>query len=337
MSYKKFVTLFFILPFLLIGTIFSLNIIIDPFSITNYNLLDIHYKLARDDRTEKVERIRKIKQIDNLILGSSRSQHIDPKILTEYFGGYSYNFGVGGGSSADALGILLYLESQKKLPQNILLTLDFSTFLGDTLHPSFYKLPELNFLDKNMQPTSQIAKFLSIDAVRASFKTLKAHLKQTIPNSYFNEEGFMVSRKAKTVDQKTISKQSHNYVNNIYNNGDFNVSQARLENVKSIVELCKKHKINLAVTLTPVYAYQYALIEKNPSFKLKLAKFKTDLAAISPFYDAMIDNQYVKDIDNFEDSVHSNERYGHLYLAAIYKNTYPDLIKYHQSTTLMPF
>ena len=106
--------------FLLIGILLSLNYVVDPFGITDNNFLNIKYKFARDDRTEKVERIRKIKQINNLILGSSRSEHINPSLLSEYFGGYSYNFGVGGGNSADALGFLLYLESQKKLPENIL-------------------------------------------------------------------------------------------------------------------------------------------------------------------------------------------------------------------------
>ncbi len=327
MTYKKFILLFFLFPFLLIGTIFSLNLIIDPFGITNYNILHIKHKMARDDRTEKVERIKKIPKIDNLILGSSRSQHLDPAILTQYFGGYTYNFGVGGGNSADALGILLYLESKNKLPKNILLALDFSTFLGDGLAPSFYKLPELNFLNKQMKEESQIGKFLSIDAVRASFKTIKAHLLHTVPNSYFNEEGFMISNKPKIADRETIEKLSVTYVENIYQNGNFTISKARLDNVQSIVNLCREHHIHLTVTLTPVSYAQYSLIKKNKILDEKIQDFKIRFAHITPFYDAMIDNKYINDIGNFQDNVHTNEKYGAMYMASIYKNEYKGLTK----------
>lgn len=329
MTYKKFIVLFFALPFILIGTIFTLNVIVDPFGITDYNILNIKYKFARDDRTEKVERIRKIGYINNLILGSSRSQHLDPKILTEYLGGYSYNFGVGGGNSADALGILLYLEKEDKLPSNVLLTLDFS--LRDGIHPSFYKLPELNFLNKEMKPISQIAKFLSIDAIRATYKTLKAHIRHDTPNSYFDSEGFMVSRTLKQINPDIITQQCYTYINTVTKSNDVTLSKERFAYVKSIVQLCQKHNINLVVTLTPVYSYQYQLMKNDKNLFKQLNQFKSELADITPFYDAMIENDYVNDIRYFEDNVHSNEKYGALYLASLYKGMYPELTTYYRS------
>ncbi len=326
MRSKPFVLLFFLFPFIFIGTIFLLDYIIDPFGITNYNILNIQYKMARDDRTEKIERIRKIEKIDNIILGSSRSQHIDPTILNSYFGGYSYNFGVGGGNSADALGVLLYLNSQHKFPSHVLLTLDFSTFLGDGNSPTFYKLPELNFYNKNMHQESQIAKFLSIDAVRASFKTIKAHILSTTPTSYFNKEGFMVVTKKKELSAPEISKLSSDYVNRIYSGGNITISKERLHNVEQIVALCKQNKADLTITLTPVSYFQYDLIKNNIHLSSKIEAFKEQLSAIHPFYDAMIDNIYIRDLSNFEDNVHTNEKYGKLYMQAIYKHENKGLV-----------
>ncbi|MBD3824932.1 MAG: hypothetical protein IE916_10565 [Epsilonproteobacteria bacterium] len=336
MSYKRFIFYFFLYPFLLIGTLFSLNCVIDPLGITDHNLLNIKYKFARDDRVEKVERIKKIPQIDNLILGSSRSQHIDPKILGEYFGGVSYNFGVGGGNTADALGILLYLQKSHKLPKHTLLTLDFSTFFGDALHPTFYKLPELNFYDSNMKEPSQVAKLLSIDAVRASFKTLKAHIKGTIPNTYFDESGFMVSRVIKEIDPKIIDEQSHTYVNNIYANNGSNISDERLRNLAAIVDLCRQNGIDLRVTLTPLFFTQYELIQKNTLLARNLELFKERLAAITPFYDAMVVNEYIKEYGYFEENVHTNEKYGKLYLEAIYKSMHTGLVTLRVRELLSP-
>lgn len=113
MNFKRFIAFFLLFPMLAVGAIFTLNLLIDPFSITNVNLLNIKYKYARDDRTEKIERVKKIPYIRNLILGSSRAQHLDPQLMSHLHGGYSYNFGVGGGTTAEALGLLLYLQSQK--------------------------------------------------------------------------------------------------------------------------------------------------------------------------------------------------------------------------------
>lgn len=305
---------------MVIGSILFLNLIIDPFNITGTNLLNIKYKYARDDRTEKIERIKQIESIQNLILGSSRAQHLDPKLMSKHFGGYTYNFGVGGGTTAEALGLLLYLESIDKLPKNVLLVLDFSSFGGDSYHPSFLKIPELNFLNQNVESSNQFAKFLSIDSLRASFKTLKAHIKGTSPKSYFNQEGLMISLQTHEVNDinKKIKELAHKYYILAYGNGNIKISQTKLNYLKDIIRVCHKHNTSLHVTLSPVYQDQLALIEKNPKLANQLREFKSDLSSITKFCDAMRDNKYTRDIKLFEDSVHYTKEYGDLYLQTIF-------------------
>ena len=58
-----------------------------------------------------------------------------------------------------------------------------------------------------------------------------------------------------------------------------------------------------------------------------MQELKIKLANITPFYDAMIDNMYVQDVNNFEDNVHTNEKYAEMYLASIYKREYIELTK----------
>ncbi len=277
MSSKRFIVLFLLFPIVLTGSIFFLNLLVDPFNITNMNLLDIKYKYARDDRTEKIERVKKIPYIQNLILGSSRAQHLDPQYMSDLYGGYTYNFGVGEGTTAEALGLLLYLQSQKKLPKNILLVLDLSSFSGEGYHPSFLKSPELNFLNQSTKASNQLVKFLSIDAIRASFKTLKAHIKGTVPGSYFSENGLMVNTKDRgkknNKDQK-IEELAHKYYKLAYADGNIEFSESKIEYLKRIIELCKKNNILLNVTLSPVYSYQLNLIQNNPKLLEKVKIFK---------------------------------------------------------------
>jgi len=327
MSTKRFILLFLFSPLLLLGAIFSLNLLVDPFNITSVNLLDIKYKYARDDRTEKIERVKKIPYIQNLILGSSRSQHLDPQYMSGLYGGYSYNFGVGGGTTAEALGLLLYLRSKKKLPKNILLVLDLSSFGGDGYHPSFLKTPELNFLNKDVGSSNQLPKFLSIDAIRASFKTLKSHIKGRTPKSYFNENGLMVSLKEenKNNKDKKIKELAKKYYRLAYAEGKMEFSQTKIDYLKRIVGLCRQNNISLRVTLSPVYHYQFDLIQNNPEFIDKVNVFKTELVSITPYCDAMIDNKYTRDKNLFEDSVHYTQEYGDLYMQTLFNRVSSDI------------
>ena len=94
--------------------IFSVNYIVDPYNITSHNLLNIKYKFARDDRTEKVNYFKNLPKKDNILIGSSRVYSINPKTVSKILGGTTYNFGVGTATIEDHLGILKYLN---KLPR----------------------------------------------------------------------------------------------------------------------------------------------------------------------------------------------------------------------------
>ncbi len=50
MNLKKWTLLYILIPLFLLVSIFSFNFIIDPYSITPYNILNIPNKFARDDR-----------------------------------------------------------------------------------------------------------------------------------------------------------------------------------------------------------------------------------------------------------------------------------------------
>lgn len=128
MRTQRWVKLYILIPIVLISFIFSFNFVIDPYSMTSYNVLKIPNKFARDDRKEKVAKLYKEPAYDNMLFGSSHVYSMNPLVIQKYLGGRSYNAGVGTARIEDHLGFLLYLKRINKLPKNIIIGLDFHSF-----------------------------------------------------------------------------------------------------------------------------------------------------------------------------------------------------------------
>lgn len=318
MKHTLFIRYFFIGSLSLLLIILSLNLLVDPYVITHANLLNIKHKLVRDGRVEKINQIKELKAIDNLILGSSRSERLNPATVNRLLGGHTYTFGIGGANVEDALGLLLYLEREHKLPKNVILCLDFSMFGAGKPSDSFYEIPELNFLNSHNKNRNYAAKVFSIDATRASIKTLQTHLKKSALSSNIDQNGFLISReKTPSGDMESIQKLAHQYYMINYRAGEITFSEERFEYLRHIVEITNRHGIKLHVMLTPVHQYLYSMIEENSKLNYKFVHFKQRLAAIAPYYDAMVLNPATIDKYNFEDAVHYNEKMGDYLLSQL--------------------
>ena len=327
MRAKSF-TIFFLLSTIgLMSAVFVFNLIIDPYDITHTNLLNIKHKLTRDGRLQKINRINELDRIDNLILGSSRSERLDPATVSKILGGYTYSFAIGGAGIEDGLGLLMYLEKQNKLPKNIILFLDFSGFNKNLATPTgFFNIPELNFINKQNIGHNNIAKLFSIKAIKASVKTFKVHLKNELPQSYINDNGFLqslVPTPSGKIDR--ISKVADEYYSFSYEEGKIEFSQQRIIYLERFVSICKKHSIDLHILLTPVHINLYERIEKNVKLAHKLQEFKINLSKITPYCDAMIKSKYIFNNNNFEDAVHYNTSMGDQLISAMLQDLPPDL------------
>ena len=321
MKPKLFSRIFLATSLSVLLLILDFNLLVDPYDVTGSNLLNIQHKLTRDGRLQKINRIKELQSIDNLILGSSRSERLNPATVTRLLGGYTYTFGIGGANVEDALGLLLYLEKEKKLPKNIILCIDFAAFNKD-LKPSdgFYKIPEINFLNTQNTQQNYPAKLFSIDALRASVKTFKVHLKHIKPDSYIDTNGFLRSEHSTASgDMQSIRKVADQYYVFSYKEGKIEFSQARFNYLKRIVSLSKKHNIKLHVMLTPIHVHLYKKIQNNPILVKKLANFKEKILTITPYYDAMTLNPSTINDNNFEDAVHYNEEMGNHLLYELLK------------------
>ena len=323
MQFKNYTKRFFLISTFVLFIIFSFTIIVDPYNVTEYNLLNIKYKSVRDNRLQKIGQIKKLKKIDNLILGSSRSERLNPKTVDKILGGYTYTFGTGGANLEDALGLILYLKRENKLPKNIILCIDFSAFRKDLPTPAgFYKIPEINFLKTNdITYQNYTSKLFSLEAFRSAFKTFKRDLKDKTPESFVDGNGFLVKKNIfPSGNMDKIKQVANEYYNFGYKKGELEFSEVRFNYLKEIIKISKQHNIDLYIMLTPVHKYLYDMIANNKKLLDKMYYIKDRLANIYPYYDAMILDENTKNKNNFSDAVHTNIIMGDLLLNKLLKD-----------------
>jgi hypothetical protein len=327
MKTTKWLKLFFIIPAVLIGIIFGVNLLVDPYSMTGYNLLEIPNKFARDDRVEKVAKLKTSEPYDTVMFGSSRVYSMNPLMVSRYLSGTAYNAGVGTARVEDHLGFLLLLQRLGKLPKNVIIGLDFYTFNPEVeTNQYFLKNEELNFLSASPANENYLAKFLSIDAFRASYKTMKNFLSDSREKPRFNrygskggsctEFGHFPKKCANPISfsQPELIREYH-FVKTV----DFaELSLKRLEYLRRIKALCQENGISLYLFTTPLHGGVIEKINGDNGLKRQLATFNEELRAIAPFHDFMTRNPINDDAAYFSNPTHATTTTGNLLLARIF-------------------
>ena len=293
--------------FTLASLAFTLNLIVDPLSLTQHNILNIK-KIVQAPRISKLNELKKINNLHNLILGSSRARRINPDLVTKLLGGKTYNASMSTGLIEDYLGYILFLQKNNKLPKNIILALDFYT-LNNQL-PSdkhFLTSKELNFISNEQQSWLD---FLSLDMLNLSIQNLSKY--QVVPSKTHISNGFtLLDSKEKLIKKgtynfkKRIEDDSFSYMKNKYSYNTYSkISEKRLSYLHKIIDISKNNSINLYIFLTPVQSYHLQKINENTVLKNTLQTFKHVLAKETSYYDFMYNTQENANIYNFYDAVH---------------------------------
>ncbi|MDH5612953.1 MAG: hypothetical protein OEY66_10910 [Gammaproteobacteria bacterium] len=329
MHTKSWFLTFITLSTLLIVVIGAINYIVDPFSVTQKNILNIPVKLVSDDRSEKVIAINNLERIDNVMLGSSRVYLINPLVLSKYAGGITYNLGVGTAQAEDFLGFLLHLEKINKFPKVVVLGLDFYSF-NDALvtNKYFVRNKTINFLNENIYRVDDIGEFVSWDTTGASIKTLKTFLGVKSEKQRFDMYG--ASGEASSIfgfypdNEEYIdiyARDKQRKATNFLNNPPYlSVSKKRFEYLKKIVDMCKQHGTELKVFITPLYGKLQDEIYANETLRQKMIEFKNELRKITSYYDFLTYNDITRSSASFADTSHLKTVTGNLILARLYND-----------------
>ena len=314
MTYKRWTLYYFTIPLVTITAIFTFNFIIDPYSMTKYNLLEIPNKFARDDRVEKVVKLKSSPAFDNIVLGSSRVYSSNPLMVSKYLGGSTYNAGVGTARVEDDLGFILLLQRLNKLPKNIIIGLDFYSFNEELeTNKYFLKNEDLNFLKKGLSQKSYLANFLSLDALRASYKTLSNFIKHPEAKPRFDKNG--ASHNASQIFSLEPSKEDKNKkefsAKEIQQELQFvktinytQISQKRLEYLQRIVTIAKENNIKLYLYITPLYGELLSKIQEDTALSKQLELFKESIKEMHPLYTFTQHNSIIDAREYFNNPTH---------------------------------
>ncbi len=319
---RKWILIIIIFSLIVSFFIVSLNLIVDPYNITKYNILNIKYKFARDDRTEKLRYFDSLDKFDNIMIGSSRVYSINPKIASQLLGGTTYNLGVGTASVEDHLGILKYLERKNKLPKKIIIGIDFYTF-NKNIPPNkyFMKNKELNFLSYSNYTEDYLSKLYSIDSFRASFKTLKNHLFNDKIRSRFDHLGWSgayedYSLRDKKYDLLVAKKEIDFELKEKYTNY-LHIDPKRVEYYEEIRDICKQNNIKLYIFTTPLHPLLLAKLNDNISTKKAMDEFIKYLSTFNNFVNLYYNKLMYNDIRNFYGATHTSINAGDLILQLV--------------------
>ena len=307
---KIWISILMALP--LVGAI---NYVVDPLSINKNQLLNLE-KPIQTTRDEKVANVENINNIDNLILGSSRSMRVNPDDVNKFLNGSTYNFSVNSALPEDYYGILLYLEKVKKIPKNIIIGFDFY-ILNDNLgyDSRFISNDKLNFIDASNSKGGSLANYLNIDTLKLSVKSVYHNIVGTKKTSNFDaNNGFLdwskkddLIRAGKYKFLSSIKSDSLQYFKNKYTRGRYSTfSDERIGYLKSIKSFVKKHKITLYTYLTPVHCYHLAKIKNHELLSSTLTRFKSFLSTQFNYVDFMIQNKVNCKDENYYDAVHKS-------------------------------
>lgn len=310
--------------------LFTVNYIVDPYSITKYNILNIKYKFARDDRNTKVKYFKTKSNIDNILIGSSRVYSINPKIVDAMIGGKTYNFGVGTATVEDHLGIIKYLERNNKLPKRLIIGLDFYTFNKDLpLNKYFLRNKDLNFLSFAKKNDDYLAKFFSVDSSFATFKTLKNHLKKEPKKPRFDENGWggykkgyldyskIDLKKENLKTKKEILKIKEQYYSNYkYSSLD----KKRTSYYLTIKEICERNNIELILFTTPLHPFLLKEIFTSNGTKKAMNEFITFFSSFDNFVNLYKDKEFYSKLKNFNGATHTTVNAGDVILKKVLEN-----------------
>ena len=326
MIYKNFNKLLIVsISFVLLSTI-VFNFIINPYNIFNtLNIKGLNQVKNNTINTEmsKFYALKRL-EIDTLITGTSRSEHLNPTFIQKFTKDKVYNLSMPGSGIKLQKENIEYFVKHKNI-KRVILGLDFFAF--NPANNSKDKHPRYD--DKYISDYQD--SLLSIRTLRKSIKTLKDNLKNKkstlhYENGYRHNEdislkiknGGIVYIKERFKKQVTmISTQKVHFNNEEFKNPS-SINKA-LADLNAIVNLCKDKDIELIMFISPLYVKITELIYKR-GYGFSYEYWKKELAKYGDIYDFSSYNKVTKKISNYIDGSHYQEHIAKLIVEKLLQN-----------------
>lgn len=308
-SAKEWVKIVILFTIFFLGSVASLNYIIDPFGSRNW-LVNKEYKPIVHERSEKYNYIfheSNIHKYNCLILGSSRVMSILPFPKSNEI---CYNFGIHVANNPEKLFILQ--EWLKRAPLK-------TVYLGNELY-NFHAQALPLYLNPSKFTHGSEGNYLSISTLLISFKALSNQLSKQSQTYFTNDGTIRYSAKEKAIRLNTYD-HSHAYfqklsiqtMKNDYLNQPFVYDQKALIPLKQLKVLCDQNKVKLYPFITPAYSDIHSSFQNTPKLAAASQRFRADLiSTFGTIYDFETNHSFNANPKNFYDPIHYRPNIGNL-------------------------
>ena len=324
-KYRKFNIVVILVPFVLVGIIGFSNMLIDPYGI--WNLMDFSLNIQKVEKYNH-QRLFKAEDIINLrpkvvLLGSSRTFFgLNPDYYEQITGQKAYNAGFSAANTEEELAYLRHALVNQPGIQQVIIGLDFYSFNEHNTGREDFLLDRLekNHIDWN-DFTSTL---FSQDAVEASLNTIEFNVINKLteplvfPNGHISASGIKQFHLLGANGQEAFTRELEVYINNVQFYYNYKYSAQSLQDVRTMVELCKERNIDIKVFISPSHATQWEAI-RTSGLWLQFEQWKRDIAAITPVWDFSGYNSITTEpigvnMQHYWDNSHFTEKTGELVL-----------------------
>ncbi|KGK87233.1 hypothetical protein DP73_14555 [Desulfosporosinus sp. HMP52] len=322
-SYRKFNSIVFLFPFVLVSIIGFSNMLIDPYGI--WNLLNFSFNTQKVEKYNH-QRLFKAEDIIHLkpkvvLLGSSRTFFgLNPDYYEEITGQKAYNAGFSAANTEEELAYLRHALVNQPGIQQVIIGLDFYSFNEHNSGRQDFLLDRLEKSHINWNDFTST--LFSQDAVKASLNTMKFNVNNKFteplifPNGLISASGIKQFHLLGANGQEAFARELEVYINNYQFYYNYKYSAQRLQDVRTMVELCKERNIDVKVFISPSHATQWEAIQTSGLW-LQFEQWKRDIAAITSVWDFSGYNSITTEpiSDNMKyywDNSHYKERTGEL-------------------------
>ncbi len=287
---KKYVIKAFIYAAVLISVFASVNIVIDPYNI-------FHYSYPRNNGVEPNKNYIKTEYIlhnpekfDSFIFGSSRAGFVDTTLFPD---GKYYNMCSSEAVPAEHLWLLKVLTSHGVVPKNVYIMLDdISCFVDPKLHDQMlYRIP---YPEDGLLPRIKFyLKYCDLITTVEALSVIRDH--EDDDPSYterFRESG-----------SERLDKDPY-YIEWAFDCGywaDYYElrTEAVIEDIRQIKELCNEYGINLRFVTNPLYYKTYARDLQNGYID-----FLEALSEVTDFWNFSSFSDITMNEENYYESSH---------------------------------
>lgn len=263
----------------------SFNIIVDPYGVINSPTL-LGFNISKP---AKASQIRLFKTIDvirlrpkAIFLGTSRVDlGLDPTHEALRNQQPVYNLGLPKANMYEVLQYFHHALTNNKNLSDVVLEVDFYLMFNSNteLTQSDFKLNRLN--KKNLNIEDAVNAIFSSNAIYDSLETIKDNINYNI-NPYLNNGMRTVYYEPLSENNLTRFKKKINNYLNLYKK--YHLAYQRLQDLQTLVNLCKANKISLKVFIDPLHATQYEAMRAAGLWS-EFERWKREVVKITPVWD----------------------------------------------------